>query len=274
MSDVSLGIIGFGFVGKATAELRSVCPVHIFDPAYPEFSSTENLKKVYTSDIVICCVPTPENDGDIDLSILDKSLDIWSSFNEDNIFVIKSTIPAGTVDRLCQKYVTSRIIHNPEFLTERTHIEDFLTPTDVVIGGDQASCNKLAGVYAEFYADKNISINVCTAKEAELTKVVRNSFYATKVTFMNEIYLLAETLGIEYESFEKLLTNYGGHPWWGERHTQVPGPDGGFGFGGKCFPKDCVGLLALANSFGVDLAVLQAAVTKNNSIRGFLDIAR
>lgn len=267
MSKISIGVIGFGFVGKATAELQAVCPVHVFDPAFTEFSLTEALKNAYTSDLVICCVPTPENNGDIDLSILEKSIDIWVSFNEDNIFVIKSTIPAGTVDRLCKKHGTRRIIHNPEFLTERTHIQDFLNPTDVVIGGDLDSCNKLAEVYKKFYANKNISINICTAKEAELTKVVRNSFYATKVIFMNEIFHLAQKLGIDYGSFEKLLTNYGRHPWWGEKHTQVPGPDGDFGFGGKCFPKDCVGLLALAEAFGVDLSVLGAAVTKNNSIR-------
>jgi len=268
--NTTIGIIGFGFVGKAAYELGRLFKVNVYDPGVKEVSSKESITKAYTSDFVICCVPTPQgNDGSVDLSILEGSINLWDSFNCDNIFVIKSTIPTGTVDTFCEKFKTKKIIHNPEFLTEKTHILDFLNPTDIVIGGDIETCRKLSEVYEKFYKtnESKIPISICSAKEAELTKTIRNSFYATKIIFMNEVYELATKLGIDYHAFEKILTNYGRHPWWGERHTQVPGPDGSFGFGGKCFPKDSAGLLALAKSIEVDLSVLEAAVIKNKTIR-------
>lgn len=264
----TIGIIGYGFVGKATAELKTVADLNIYDPFYSEYSSEENLKDTYNSDIIISCVPTPEGiDGRVNLSILDQNLLLWNSYGQKGIFVIKSTIPCGTVENYCKKFNTSRIIHNPEFLTERTHIEDFLNPTDVVLGGDIDSCEKLAVVYKEFYKEKDVSINICTAKEAELLKTVRNSFYATKVIFMNEIFLFCEQMGVNYATYEKILTNMGKHPWWGPQHTKVPGPDGKMGFGGKCFPKDVAGLYHLAKDNGIELKVLKAAKDRNEEFR-------
>lgn len=263
-----IGIIGYGFVGKATAELKSVVNINVYDPIYSDFNKKESLKKAYTSDIVICCVPTPQDDdGLIDLSILDESIKTWVDFGMVGVFTIKSTIPCGTVDYYNGKYNTNKIIHNPEFLTERTHIEDFLNPTDVVIGGDPIHCNGLYKVYKLFYSDLDIDINICTAKEAELLKTVRNSFYATKVIFMNEIYTLCSELGVNYEEYQKILTNNGKHPWWGPQHTEVPGHDGKFGYGGKCLPKDVSGLYNLALQHGVELSVLKAAKDKNTIIR-------
>jgi UDPglucose 6-dehydrogenase len=265
---MNLGIIGYGFVGKATAELKSVIDLNIYDPFYKELNSDLNLKNAYTSDIIICCVPTPQaDDGRVDLTILEESLKKWNEFGKSGIFVIKSTIPCGTVDHYNEKFNTDKIIHNPEFLTERTHIEDFHNPTDVVIGGEKKHCDVLKSLYEEFYSDKEVDINICSAKEAELLKTVRNSFYATKVIFMNEIYKLCNSFDIDYSKYEKILTNSGKHPWWGPEHTKVPGPDGKLGYGGKCFPKDVSGLYNLAKDNGVDLSVLNAADIKNKNIR-------
>jgi len=264
----TIGVIGYGFVGKATAELRTVAKINVYDPIYNEHNSDENLKLAYESDIVVCCVPTPEgDDGRVNLSILEKSLGKWNKFGQKGVFAIKSTIPCGTVDFYNKKFNTKKIIHNPEFLTERTHIEDFLNPTDVVIGGLEEYCNVLKEVYAEFYEDKDVDINACSAKEAELLKTVRNSFYATKVIFMNEIYEFCNKMNIDYSKYEKILTNSGKHPWWGPEHTQVPGHDGKMGYGGKCFPKDVSGLYNLAKDNGVELMVLKSAKDKNEKIR-------
>lgn len=269
----TVGIIGYGFVGRATAELRTISKINIYDPFLKDYFSQQHYKDAYNSHFVICCVPTPEGkDGNVDLKTLNESVQRWSTFGMENIFIIKSTIPAGTVDRLCKKYNTKNIIHNPEFLTERTHIEDFNNPTDVVIGGDKEICEKLANLYKKFYnnidnSKEYIDINICTAMEAELLKTVRNSFYATKVSFMNEVYLFARKLGIDYNSFEKVLTNDGKHPWWGPQHTKVPGHDGKLGWGGKCFPKDTSGLYQLAKDKGVNLSILKAAIKRNKKFR-------
>jgi UDPglucose 6-dehydrogenase len=264
----TIGVIGYGFVGKATAELKTVSKINIYDPIYQEYNSDNNLKSAYESDFVICCVPTPQSDdGRINLTILEESLENWVSYGKKGIFTIKSTIPCGTVEYYNTKYNTDKIIHNPEFLTERTYIEDFLNPTDVVIGGKLEHCNLLKEVYENFYEGKNIDINICSDKEAELLKTVRNSFYATKVIFMNEIYEFCNKMNIDYSVYEKILTNNGKHSWWGPQHTQVPGHDGKIGYGGKCFPKDVSGLYNLAKDNGVELSVLKAANDKNCIIR-------
>lgn len=264
----TIGIIGYGFVGKATTELKTVAKINIFDPIYKKYHTDDCLKSTYTSDIIICCVPTPQSDdGRINLTILEESLQKWEKYGKKGIFAIKSTIPCGTVEYYNNKYKTDKIIHNPEFLTERTHIEDFNNPTDVVIGGNIECCNVLKEIYVSFYKDKNIDINICSDKEAELLKTVRNSFYATKVIFMNEIYEFCKKMNIDYSEYEKILTNNGKHPWWGPQHTQVPGHDGKMGYGGKCFPKDVSGLYNLAKDSGVELSLLKAANDKNCIIR-------
>lgn len=275
----SVGILGYGFVGKATAELKTVATINIYDPYIDGHKSDEHLENALFSNFIICCVPTPEGEGGhVDLSILEQSVSAWVHYGCEGIFVIKSTIPAGTVDRLCEEYKTDKIIHNPEFLTERTHIEDFKNPTDVIIGGVKEHCEKLAKLYKDFYWDLNsgfdcVDINLCTAKEAELVKTVRNSFYATKVVFMNEIYQFCQKLEIDYSEYEKILTNNGKHPWWGPEHSKVPGPDGQLGFGGKCLIKDSIGLISLAEKGGLEMKVLKAAFEKNLDVRDHPDVA-
>lgn len=269
-TNYTVGILGYGFVGKATAQLDSVARTYIYDPFIEKYASQECKRNAYKADFVIACVPTPESkDGSVDLSILDSTVEEFIKQEGKGTFVIKSTIPSGTTDNYCVKYNTTQIIHNPEFLTERTHMEDFRNPTDIVLGGAKESCEKLTELYEWYYRDLkySVDINICTAKEAELVKTVRNSFYATKVIFMNEIYKFCETLGIDYSSYEKILTNNGKHPWWGPEHTKVPGPDGQYGVGGKCFPKDMHGLLSLAQDLGVELKVLEAASEQNSKLR-------
>lgn len=265
---ISIGILGYGFVGKATAELKSVATIRIYDPFLLEYSSMQHKVAVYQSDIIIACVPTPEGaSGEVDLSALDQTLEDYAKLNSESIFVIKSTIPAGTTDYYCNLYSTNKIIHYPEFLTERTSIEDFNNPTDVILGGDREACAPLALLLSKFYFGKSVDIKICSAKEAELVKTVRNSFYATKVMFMNQISQLAQSIGVDYQSLECLITNSGTHPWWGPQHTKVPGPDGQAGFGGKCFPKDTSGLLHLARQHGIELSILEAAIQANNKLR-------
>lgn len=268
MSESTIGIIGYGFVGKAAGELKSVAKLHIYDPHIPEFSSDTHKYNAYTSDIVIACVPTPQHvNGSVDLSILDLALAEYNIVGQKGIFAIKSTIPCGTTDKYCHQYQTSKIIHLPEFLTERTYLQDFHNPTDVIIGGDKVHCDVVAAVLHKFYEGKDIKINICSAKEAELVKTIRNSFYATKIAFMNEIFLLAEQLQVNYDTLEQLITNSGFHPWWGPQHTKVPGPDGLPGYGGKCLPKDAIGLHRLAQSLGIELSILHAAIHSNKRVR-------
>ena len=261
----TIGIIGYGFVGKATSQLSEDDSYEVYDPIYDEYS--DNLQ-AYEQDLVFVCVPTPTVNNEVDLSIIHEVVDKWSSLKKrDSILIIKSTVPSGTIDELCSKYSTTNIIHNPEFLTERTANYDFLNPVEVVLGGSKESCLKVKEVYEKFYQNDKIKYYITSAKEAELLKTTRNSFYALKVTFFNEVYNLCNNLGIDYDSFIKMFSLDGEHPWIGNQHMMVPGPDGKFGFGGKCLPKDSEGLYGLSESLGCPMELLNKAIEINKTQR-------
>lgn len=269
---MSVGIIGYGFVGKAVAQLRKAHDVYIYDPNVSEFDSEDSKKEAYGSDVVFVCVPTPSGkDGALDISIVAQVVAIWAELrSEDSVLAIKSTIPPGTTDALCQEYGVTKVVHNPEFLSERTALEDFANAKEIIVGGDQDACEKVIDVYRHFYSDPNPMVRTykrTAAKTAEMVKMVRNSYYATKIMFMNEVFDYCQISGVDFNIFRDMFTDNGKHPWIARQHTLVPGPDGKIGFGGHCLPKDSVGLIQAAKVAGGDLSVLQAAVIKNQSLR-------
>jgi len=262
----SIGIVGYGFVGKAVSQIQKVHKTEIYDPAFQQYA--ENFE-AFRQDIVFVCVPTPTERGEVILSYVEDSAQKWNDLkSEDSILVLKSTIPAGTTDYFCEKYGTNNIVHNPEFLTQRTANQDFLNPLEVIIGGDKSCCDRVAGLYKDFYnlhseSAAEIQYFSISSRQAELLKTVRNSFYATKVSFFNEVYDLCNALDIEYDSFINVFTLGGSHPWVGNQHVFVPGPDGKLGFAGACLPKDSEGLLNLSKKRGVSMLVLEAAIKTN-----------
>lgn len=259
----SVGIIGYGFVGSATAQLGNAL---IYDPNKKEFA--KNLA-AFSQDFVFVCVPTPSaTDESLDTSIVEQVANQWRELRkEDSILVIKSTIPIGTIEKLTIDLGTEKIVHNPEFLTERTAMYDFLNPDEVIVGGDEKSAESVIGLYKEFYGDKDIQYFAVQPETAEMIKMVRNSFYALKVSFFNEVYDLCEVMGQDYEEFRKVFTLNGKHPWIGNQHTSVPGPDGKFGFGGKCLPKDSKGLLKISENYDIVMETLKAAILTNQNRR-------
>lgn len=258
----TIGIIGHGFVGAAVSQLGTA---EIYDPKKEEFS--EN-RKAFSQDLVFLCVPTPPGDsGELDTSIVESSARKWKELKKENsILVIKSTIPVGTVQRLQEALKEESIVHNPEFLTERTANEDFLNPKEVIVGGNKKSADSVVSFYKGFYGDKDIQYFSVPAKTAEIIKITRNSFYALKVSFFNEVYQLCQAMGQDYEEFKNLFTLNGCHPWIGNQHVSVPGPDGKLGFGGKCLPKDSEGLLKIAEEHGIIMKTLKAALETNEGI--------
>jgi UDP-glucose 6-dehydrogenase len=130
------------------------------------------------------------------------------------------------------------------------------------MGGRPAATQTVADVYSKAYP--GVLQVQCNALTAELVKYVGNCFLATKVSFANEIYQICSKLGVDYGGvinaamLDKRL---------GKSHWKVPGPDGHFGFGLTCFPKDINALIALAESLGVDPKVMKAAWAKNLEVR-------
>lgn len=262
-----IGIIGYGFVGKAVAQLSEVYDVEIYDPYVEGYDSLKAFKQKY----VFVCVPTPVRDnGTYDLSIVEDTARKWAEMRTpDSILILKSTISPGTTERLCKELYTNRIVHNPEFLTQRTAMMDFRNPLEVIVGGHPGAVAEVLAMYKGYYpfGDQDPKYIATEAKVAELVKIVRNSYYATKVSFFNEISDLCWALDVEYIDFRKVFTLEGEHPWVSAQHTMVPGPDGQMGFGGACLPKDSKNLANFARSKGKKLRILESAIRSSNRRR-------
>ena len=141
-----IGIAGYGFVGRSLSQLQHMYDVEVYDPFVEGFD--HNLS-AFEADIVFACVPTPPAaNGELDTSIVELVSSRWKELRSDNsILVIKSTIPIGTIDRLSKELETENIVHNPEFLTERTAMHDFMNPDEVIVGGKPAAANIVLDMY-------------------------------------------------------------------------------------------------------------------------------
>lgn len=264
----TVGVIGYGFVGKAVAQLSEFFPVEIYDPYLKDYQY--NLK-AFEQDVVFVCVPTPAKEtGELDTSIVEEVSRKWKALGkEDSVLVIKSTIPEGTTVQLCADLETLNIVHNPEFLSQKTAMLDFRNPVEVVIGHyNENAAEKVVNLYKKYYPlHLEVPYYVLSGREAELLKMVRNSFYALKVAFFNQVEEVCNSVAIDYPRFRDALTLGGKHPWLSAQHTMVPGPDGKYGFGGACLPKDSEGLCKLAEKLDVDMSILKEAVSYNKRRR-------
>lgn len=269
-----IGIIGQGFVGSAVKEgMQNYFKVFAFDKDPNKFSSATSIFNVVeNTELTFLCVPTPmRKSGQCDLNILNAALDEISksatSLNKKNyIVVIKSTIPPGTTDYLSAIYNNLEIVFNPEFLTEANAVDDYKNQNRIVIGGDRPGTTKVKQVFSKAFPQ--VPIIKTSATIAEMIKYVTNTFLALKVSYANEMYQICQGLGIDYD---KVIEYARYDERLGNSHWSVPGPDGDFGFGGHCFPKDIAALQHLAGTMKIDTTILNAAIDKNTSVRTDLD---
>lgn len=264
-----IGVIGQGFVGNAVREgMKNHFNVLAFDKDPNKFSNVSGIEEIVKQcEVVFVCVPTPMRlTGECDLTILHVALseinNICQNLNRDIIVVIKSTIPPGTTDMLNILYSNCQIVFNPEFLTEANSIEDYKNQNRIVIGGARPYTSIVRRIFAKAFP--KVPIIKTSATIAETIKYVTNIFLATKVSFANEIYQLCEALDIDYD---KVIEYAKYDVRLGNTHWDVPGPDGDFGYGGHCFPKDIAALKTLMNSLNVDSTVIDAVIAKNNIVR-------
>ena len=261
-----VGILGYGSVGRAVSQLSSVFPVAIYDPNIAAYSHTTHKRAALAADVVFCCAPTNATvDGSLDTSIVEALICEFASRKSAGLFVIKSTVTPGTTQMLTARYSVDRLVSCPQFLSERTADADFSNPIDVVIGGAPADAAALRACLDRFYqfGEDSARYALCSATEAELIKSARNAFYAVKISFMNELAGVCARLDIDYASFRQHLTMKGEHPWLGGQHTLVPGPDGRYGYGGKCLAKDARDLLGLSVSLGAPMRMIETSLAVN-----------
>jgi nucleotide sugar dehydrogenase len=269
----SLGIIGQGFVGSAVREgMKNHFDVKCFDKDPNKFSNVGSIFEIVElTKTTFLCVPTPmKRSGECDLTILESALneinECAKALNKDQIVVIKSTIPPGTTERLNDKYGFLDIVFNPEFLTEANAVNDYLNQNRIIVGGERPGSTEVKRIFAKAFP--KVPVIKTSSTIAETIKYVTNTFLAMKVSYANEIYQLCQGLNIDYD---KVIEYARYDDRLGNSHWSVPGPDGDFGFGGHCFPKDIAALQFLAKQLNVDTTMLTATIEKNTQVRTDLD---
>lgn len=260
-----IGIIGKGYVGDAVAYAFDRTDVIIVDPKH---SSTTIEECVFQNpSLIFVCVPTPSSeDGDVDTTIIDSVIEELDVSSYAGLVVIKSTLLPHHLLRYTRNS-SLHIVYNPEFLTARTAREDFCNPPFQILGGELPECIDVQMAYdhhSKVRHSPSIKTDLVTAS---LIKYASNSFYAVKVTFMNELKKIHDNSGADttWDEFIKIL---GMNPWIGTQHLKVPGPDGQYGFGGGCLPKDSEAMVAYGKLLGINLSILTQAIEKNKEIRG------
>jgi UDPglucose 6-dehydrogenase len=233
------------------------------------FFSIDLKYAVEKSNIIFLCLPTPQSeDGSADLThVLGVSEKIAGYLNEDKILISKSTVPVGTVEKLEQLFkqkgkYTVEVVSNPEFLKEGTALQDSLKPDRIIIGTrDKKTAEILTELYEPFVRTGN-PIIIMDEKSAELTKYAANSFLATKITFMNDMANLCESVGADIEWIRKGI---GSDPRIGKNFLFA-----GIGYGGSCFPKDVKALIKTSKDHGHGLGILEEVDKINQNQKSLL----
>ena len=269
-----IGIVGNGFVGSAvqygfSPNVGVDAEVRVYD-LNPNKSTHTLEETVNESDIIFLSVPTPANkNGSINIDILDKALnDINKVSERDNIILIRSTIVPGTTRELQAKYNRLNLLFNPEFLTERSAKFDFINQSRFVIGSSEQTGNQLCSErFTDLIRDRFgdcVAVLKTNYETAEMIKYMSNCFFATKVSFMNEMYQIAEKSNVNWDD---AVAGFVADGRIGHSHLGVPGHDGKFGFGGSCFPKDIQAMIDYAENIGVESSVLRGTWEKNLQVR-------
>lgn len=265
MNTFKLGVIGAGFVGGSVINgFDKNVDQFVVDPKHTKNTIRELIK--FDPPVTFICVPTPETrSGDVDVSVAKKVLSELDVHGYSGVVVIKSTITPKHLTKFKKAY-SLKIVYNPEFLTEANAHNDFKNPHMQVLGGRWKDCDLVEKAYV-----KHSSVRICPTFKTDLItasmlKYTINSFLATKVAFFNELYELYNKSGtsVPWDSFIDMLKR---DPRIGDTHMSVPGPDGKFGFGGHCFPKDTKALLHYARSENSEFGILDQAVRSNKKKR-------
>ena len=266
-----IGIIGRGFVGAAvefgfSAQTGCDAQVKIYDKN-PSKSLHTLKETVNKSDFIFVSVPTPSNtDGSMHLGILESVLQDIQAVNKrkDNIILIRSTVIPCTTTKLCKKFKKLNIVFNPEFLTERSAKFDFINQSRFILGGRKRNTARVAELYRWRFGDSVPCIE-SNFETAEMVKYMNNCFFATKVSFMNEMKQVADKTNVDWDLAVEGFVRDGRI---GHSHLAVPGPDGRFGFGGSCFPKDVQAMINFGHhNLNLNMNTLKGVWQTNLEVR-------
>lgn len=263
MNDMKIGFIGQGFVGKAYADDFASRGFDIVRYAKEE-PYIKNKADIALCDIVFIAVPTPTTTNGFDDHIL---RDVLSLVGKGKVAVIKSTIVPGRTKELQALYPDIIVLHSPEFLTEKTAKEDATHPARNIIGIPAESVlHKEAAQKVLQTLPKAPYELICSSDEAEVIKYGGNCWFYVKVVYINMLYDLAKSRGLDWSTIEHGMA---ADPRIGSSHLH-PEHQGGRGAGGHCFIKD---FAALAECYEKEFpgdtranALFDALAQKNNEL--------
>lgn len=267
MENLKIAIIGLGYVGNSIEKSFRNLGVNVV-ATYDKFKNggIGSINNTLESDILFIALPTnfSSDTNSFDLKPIRETCEYLSQNNYYGIIVIKSTLEPNTCEILSNDY-NLKIIHNPEFLSAKTAIEDFHNQKHIVLGKTSKINEEFEKIYNFYkYYYKNSEISVCTSTESEMMKIFINSFYAVKIQFFNEMFFACKDSNIEYNNVLELMLKNG---WINPMHTKVPGTDGKFSYGGMCFPKDTNALNEFLKRRSLPNKVLDATICERSEIR-------
>jgi UDPglucose 6-dehydrogenase len=277
---MTINIIGFGYVGGAIGYLcdKNGIDYNVCDPIVKKTNGyfttdvkalVRHAERLSKTNFYFVCVPTPSSvGGECDISIVQNVIDIINRYcTTDSHIIIKSTLVPGTVRKLDNSYKNVSITISPEFLRESSYTDDIYYAPFVLIGLSDCEIHAevITGIFKELYVhNSNVEFHIKTYEECELFKYSLNVYLAMRVWYFNKIYEIAEKMGIDYQAFKPLLRLDSRIGLYG---TMVPGPDGKFGFGLGCLPKECRGMVKLLENLELDNSVLKQVLEENNEFR-------
>ncbi len=226
--------------------------------------STSIKEGVENGDIIFIAVGTPEDeDGSADLSyVLSAAQSIAKYMKGYKIIVNKSTVPVGTADKVRETVaeITSYpfdIVSNPEFLKEGAAVDDFLKPDRIIIGAEnQKAIDTMIDLYTPFVRKRERLI-IMDNRSAEMTKYAANAMLATRISFMNDLAILAEKVGADIEAIRKGIGS--------DSRIGISFLFPGVGYGGSCFPKDVKAILKTGEEYGHHLRIVDAVEQVNRN---------
>ena len=267
-------VAGYGPVGQAVECALNRHPsealdIYIEDPAKGHtYQMSQGLYSanvptgISDPDAVIVCVATPmgEEDGSCNTDHVEEVFIKYG--NRKTKFLIKSAVDPVWLSNWANSHTKDSFTSSPEFL-RGSHAhgdpgQEFLGQEFAIYGG--SDCRYWDELFRACLPNLK-DVKYCTLEQAAFSKYVENCFLATKVTFFNEMYKIFNDIG--FEGFDQMVDAITLDPRIGRSHTQVPGPDGKFGYGGHCFPKD----MAALRSLTLSSPLLDVVVDINEEIR-------
>jgi nucleotide sugar dehydrogenase len=269
---MKISIIGLGVVGQAMYDsfiikTKNNSKYNIYGYDKYKNGGIGTLESCVDSDIIMTALPTLYKDelNNYDYSSTYEVIEQLNNMEYKKFVLIKSTVEPLFTEKIAEKYPNITFIHNPEFLYAKTAFEDFHNQKYIILGTtpnyDNYNLNTIRNMYIELYCD---NIKICTSNESECVKLFYNTYCSVKIQYFNELYLLSNKIGCDFEYIKDMMYLTGSIE---KNHTQVPGPDGKLSFGGMCLPKDCKALLAFMKNNNINCDVLDACVNEMTLMR-------